>query len=474
VTPVRVFDPQDLRQESTRISVFSDADLRRAITSVATRNLRMHAASTGGDGGGFGCEIVICAPLTPAAPYAIVPGCDGLRITSAGRIPIIPAAFISTLFVVRARAVTIDGLLVEKKDTTKYVKTFVGVGSENARNLVLARNVVNADQFLVDTSGVAGSFKILANQHQTVTASGLNLIDSGAVFGVIAENTFAASDARIGVKLQATAKACRIVGNHFFGGSVASSIDTSASIGNNRLAANSGTSTKTLAATDIDDDAWTGRLLRSPQIITSGSGTFTPAAGTNRLVVELVGGGGGGGGCTSSASNAACGAGGASGAYASRSYDLTGFVGTFTYAVGAAGAAGANTGGTGGTGGDTTFTDGTTLVTAKGGIGGIGQVFGTAAAFVAGGAGQLATNGEINGAGSPGEYAQRLSGTAGVSGGGGSSPWGGGGLALLAGGAGSAGKGIGAGGGGALVLNGSAAAIGGAGTAGAIRIWEFS
>lgn len=216
-----------------------------------------------------------------------------------------------------------------------------------------------------------------------------------------------------------------------------------------------------------------GRLMRAPQVLTSGT-TYNPPAGCTAIRVRLVAGGGGGGGTTSVAVSAAVGGGGASGGYAEKYYVNP--PASCTYAIGGTGTAGAATGGTGGTGGDTTFTDGTTLVTTKGGLGGIGQVGGTSQTPVMGGAvGGLSTNGNLNGAGAPGEMAFRVSGTVASSGPGAESILGGAGAGLITQGAGnSAFANTGSGGGGGCTLNGGAAVTGGVGAAGVIIVEEYT
>lgn len=270
------------------------------------------------------------------------------------------------------------------------------------------------------------------------------------------------------ITLGANISKVSIVGN-----SGATTIDTSASGGNNRLAGNSGVTTKTLHATDIDDDAPTGRLIRAPQVLTSGT-SYAKPAGCNAILVEAIGGGGGGGGASSAAVNAAAGAGGSAGAYCRKYYDVSALAGPFTYAIGGGGAAGANTGGNGGSGGDSTFTDGTTLVTAGGGLGGNGMTAGTALGYSQGKSGGVPTNGDVNARGQPGEPGLRHSGTVAASGGAGSGPFGGGGVARITATAGLDGNGPGSGGSGGCVLNGSGAVTGGAGDSGVIIVWEFS
>lgn len=102
----------------------------------------------------------------------------------------------------------------------------------------------------------------------------------------------------------------------------------------------------------------------------SGSGTYTPTAGTLAIRVIMCGGGGGGGGAdgqgASSAAAGGCGAGGES-----VMLFITNMAQTFTYSVGAGGAGGAAGLNDGATGGTTTFTGSVSgAFTAVGGSGG--------------------------------------------------------------------------------------------------------
>lgn len=216
-----------------------------------------------------------------------------------------------------------------------------------------------------------------------------------------------------------------------------------------------------------------GRLMRKPQVLTSGT-TYNPPAGCTAIRVRLWAAGGGGGGTTSVAVSAAVGGGGASGGYAEKYY--TNPPASCTYAIGIAGTAGGATGANGGTGGDTTFTDGTTLVTAKGGLGGTGQTGGTSNTPSLGGAvGGLSTNGDLNAAGTPGGMSFRISGTVGSSGPGGATSLGGNGAGLVAQGAGNnAFSNTGSGAGGGCTLNGGAAVAGGVGGSGVIIVEEYT
>lgn len=203
-------------------------------------------------------------------------------------------------------------------------------------------------------------------------------------------------------------------------------------------------------------------------VYTSGSGTYTTPNNVQFLIVEVLGGGGGGGGAASaSASQIGAAGGGGAGGYARLL--ITSPAASYSYAVGAggtAGTAGANGGGTGGT---TTF--GASLQ-ATGGTGGQG---GTAVATssgntIQGGSGGVGSNGTFNCNGAPGGNAINISGIS-NSGVGGSSLYGGGGLARVGTGGGNAATNYGSGGSGATAVNGNQA--GAAGSGGLIVISEY-
>jgi len=208
-----------------------------------------------------------------------------------------------------------------------------------------------------------------------------------------------------------------------------------------------------------------GALIRAPQILTSGTSYTTPATCTT-IVVELLGGGGAGGGNSGSTNNAISG-GGAAGAYAYKTFTVTGST-AYTYAIGAGGT-GATTAGP--AGGNTTFTVGGTTVTATGGTGGATSGGGFTA-------GVAATSADIN---FTSAYAfAPASTTAGVgflTFGGSASPFGTGGARVIADAntVGDAASGYGSGGSGANKSSTAGASrAGGSGTQGFIRIWEFT
>jgi hypothetical protein len=214
-----------------------------------------------------------------------------------------------------------------------------------------------------------------------------------------------------------------------------------------------------------------GRYLRTT-VLTTGT-TFTTGPDTTTIFVRLQAGGGGGAGCTSLAAAASAGGGGGAGGYAEKTFTVTPNT-QYTYAIGAAGA-GAS-GALGGNGGDTTFAVGATTVTAKGGQGApVAAAATTLTAYKGGAGGTVSTNGDLNDAGSPGEYGVTLIVATPIvaSGNGGSSIFGNGGLGITAVGNGNNATGFGGGGGGAAT-GASAVRTGGNGTAGCIVVDEFA
>lgn len=225
------------------------------------------------------------------------------------------------------------------------------------------------------------------------------------------------------------------------------------------------------AAGGVKTSAIPGTLLLTT-VKTSGT-THTVGPRTNSIRIRLVGGGAGGGNATGNATQSAVGGGGGAGGYAEKVFATT--PGTlYNCVIGGGGGAGV-------AGGDTTFTVGGTTVTAKGGAVGasLTQTNATSMTVPGGAGGTVSTNGDLNGAGNPGGYGVRIPGTAALvantfsSGFGGSSLYGGGGVASGTPGNGAAGAGFGGGGAGGL-SNTAGANNGGAGSGGVIIIEEFS
>lgn len=214
----------------------------------------------------------------------------------------------------------------------------------------------------------------------------------------------------------------------------------------------------------------TGRLV-ARTVYTSGSGNHTWNAATTQAVVTAYGGGGGGGGADmTGGGGSGVGGGGAAGAKAVKHFTgLTGG-GTAAYAVGGGGNGGGagNNAGTAGT--DTTFS----TLTAKGGSGGASVASGSTFALVAGGAGVVATGGDVNGVGATGGHGVRFSALNIFSGEGASSDLGAGGAAVSGTAAGSNATGIASGGGGAAALQSGSDQAGGNGSAGVIVVEEYA
>lgn len=216
---------------------------------------------------------------------------------------------------------------------------------------------------------------------------------------------------------------------------------------------------------------------------TPGTGTYTPTAGTTRILVELVGGGGGGGCVVSNgtAGNKGAGAGGSGGAYAKVLY-IVGTAG-ISYFIGTGGL-GATVVAPGGNGTASTFSTGASMLTSPGGSGGGSVSTGLNGGFLItqGGFNAVLPTGPssilvaVGGAGSPGIT---MSNTVATSGSGGSSFFGGGGYGFTNAGVGPAegngnvGLSYGSGGGGALMNTSTGTFIGGAGANGVLYITEF-
>lgn len=193
------------------------------------------------------------------------------------------------------------------------------------------------------------------------------------------------------------------------------------------------------------------------------SGTYTPSTGTRLVKLRECGGGGGSGGAKSNATG-----GGSSGAYLEITLNPGATITGGTVTIGAAGTAGAVTPTAGGIGGDTSVVIQAVTYTAKGGGA-------SAANGMLGGAGQVgSTSADINQTGNPGTWGAVIAGTY-ISGNGGSSPFGSGGVGvqIVAGAtAGNPGRDVCAGAGGSADFAGAGVA-GAAGSAGFVILEEY-
>jgi hypothetical protein len=234
-----------------------------------------------------------------------------------------------------------------------------------------------------------------------------------------------------------------------------------------------GTSTTQIASTAFVQVASAaispGRLL-NVQVFRS-SGTYTPSAGVNSIIVEVQAGGGGGGAAAATSSggySAGCGGGG--GGYA-KSRITSPAVTAIT--VGSGGAGGANgVSQPGSNGGGSAFGS---LITASGGGGGSGLPNGNGAPLqLNGAAGGLGSSGNIaNSYGGVGGAVQAMNTTNVLSGGGGASQLSPGGPQVAGAAAGQAGT-YGSGGSGANATSVTGPFAGGNGGVGAVIVWEYA
>ena len=214
-----------------------------------------------------------------------------------------------------------------------------------------------------------------------------------------------------------------------------------------QTAGNNSTAVATTAFVTAAAVPGTGRLLRAPQVLTSGTSYTTPASCT-AIYVEAIGGGGGSGGVTNPPSGSG---GGGGGAYLTKYVTVSAST-AYTIAIGAGGTAGTSTT-SGGNGGATSITVSGTTYSAGGGVGSIATSTGGD-----GGAGGTTTNADF---GIPGREGSGGTG-AGDAGFGGASFW----SNDITGGYGQGAEGRGD-------LSGGGAA-GFAGSAGIMRIWEYA
>jgi hypothetical protein len=215
----------------------------------------------------------------------------------------------------------------------------------------------------------------------------------------------------------------------------------------------------------------TAGRLKAVQVITA-SGTYSKPAGLQFVRVYVVGGGGGGAGAAATSSQASIGGGGGAGGEAIKKIAAASLAASETVTIGAAGAAGASGANAGGNGGTTSFGS---HCSATGGTGGTAMGANTSFQWNSQVAGGVGSDGDINIRGQPGWGGFRSAGNLGLQGAGGSSRWGGGGLAVAITGstAGQAGQGYGAGASGSGNANTQSAIAGAAGSQGVVIVEEY-
>jgi hypothetical protein len=298
----------------------------------------------------------------------------------------------------------------------------------------------------------------------TTTAVGL-LMDVDNTSPVNNAQIWLNSSGNTGIGTSAPTQVLDVAGNVKFSGALMPN-NTAGTSGQVLTSAGAGTApTWTTPASNV---------LVGMQVFSSGSGTYTPTAGTKSIFVKMVGGGGAGGAANYSGCSGSYFVGGGGGAGGYCESVINAVAASYSYSVGAGGAANTNCAGVaGGNGGNTTF--GTFAAN-----GGTGSVSLNTAGYVAGGAGGTASGATLNMSGASGGYGtlNTATGTA-LSGVGGASTFGSGGDPTFGfgtsviGGTGAAGKVFGAGGSGAVNLAYSATYAGGAGKGGVIIIYEY-
>ena len=217
----------------------------------------------------------------------------------------------------------------------------------------------------------------------------------------------------------------------------------------------------------LQNPAAFGRLL-AVRVFTA-SGTYTPTPGTASVVVEAVGGGGGGGSTyNTGAGQGACGGGGSSGAYGKGRF-TAGFSGV-TLTIGAAGAGGSPNASNATIGGTTSFG---ALMSCPGGNPGMHCTATTAVTLIGFGYCAQPSGSNLAQTSNHGTLGW-VANNGGMSGAGGSSPFGQGGYPVGFNSGGFSATGYGAGGSGAAVGGSTAGLGGGNGSPGVLVVSEYA
>lgn len=317
------------------------------------------------------------------------------------------------------------------------------------------------------------SFIAAALAQYTANKSRLDVLDDGDLNGFISKmgtafgKDFQALDATLSALAGLATGANKLP--YFTGNDTAAQTDLT-SVGRDIIGKNTIADILTYLGLG-DASGYVGRLLNVQTFYTSG--TYTPTAGTKKVIVEMVGGGGGGAGARAAGpGQVAVGGAGGAGSYAKGQF-TSGFSGV-QVTVGSKGLGGTVSGPYASDGGASSFGS---LMTAAGGSSGkpAGPTnsfpFSTVAAVVSGGA----TGANI--IGTPGEGASSsvvISSSLIVDAPGGSSHFGAGGFITATNTNATKGSGYGSGGGPSSVTAGNAAVAGGDGAPGLVIIWEYA
>lgn len=226
----------------------------------------------------------------------------------------------------------------------------------------------------------------------------------------------------------------------------------------------------------VNANGYSGRLSGIPKLITT-SGTYTTPPGVKALIVEVIGAGAGGGGTLSAAAGAHSVTGGGGSGGIAESF-IANPAATYNVTIGAGGKGGTTAGTSGADGGTTSF--GAAAI-ATGGTGGTGSttiaISQTNAIVAAGGYAGKGTVGNIRCGSNESAGVSVGTNYGNISSGGGSTPYGTGGirvgLSMKGNQPGFSATGYGAGGSGAISIDAGGAAAGGDGSDGCVLVWEL-
>lgn len=247
----RAYGPSDVRQERARRLAFTENDIRRYITEACTGDLTTLK--------GVGMTIVLAGVIPVTRPITIPAAAVGLRIEGRGfptRIMPSGSALTDGIFVVKASYVEIDNLVVVS--LANIISTFLDVRSVTGLNVSRCRAFV--DSFFVVASGeLATNCRFVDCDHELAGAGGTNTWRGDGLwlenFRGLATTILSSQGGFIGdssiaslLTIGASAGSYKLVGV-----ATGTGITTSAGLGSNRIAACVGS--RTLHATDVDDDA---------------------------------------------------------------------------------------------------------------------------------------------------------------------------------------------------------------------------
>lgn len=272
----RAYGAIDTRQSRFTRYVTSEDEFRRVMSVIASRGGTAEAP-----GSGFGATVVLAKPFVVSAPLVIPVECIGVTVTASAKFPIVASGVVPALFDVRAALVTIRGVLAYAKTSADMFSTFVRVpsGAVDVNYLRVLDNDAFCDRLFVDVAGEASAPSIVGNTHRGMSATFAAPIAVLTNDALIEGNTLAdgGGDA-ITIGSGSTYGRARIVGNDCSG----ADITTSGGAGSNILAANTRVGTKSLHATDRDDDAsasaWTLVKKTADETITSDAALSNDAA----------------------------------------------------------------------------------------------------------------------------------------------------------------------------------------------------